>query len=427
MKCPACGNERLTDDARFCPQCGTKLNPVVAPIAEAKPAPHVELTQDVQRIEGGEVAGVKMGDVHGNVVVQLSLGAEQLAALNRVAAMSTEVAPHAGSQNAPAATAQEVQALKGEINHALAQLNAANRQGAQATEVQAGGVQISKVELLVKQAVLIKTEAEQMMFDHVTKKQQQFSAGPLHGSAPAMPPDMNAMLADFNRAPYMAKLKEAQGLLEEANKLDPTDTEVLLHMAQLLGQLTPDDPSDEQRLLYRISQLLDPPKDDTERFRLAQTVFMLAMSSRPVNMANLQNARDMFEKLGRTDWVRYCENIHASLMSGGGMTPGGGVTQPAQFQPVGRWHIQINDVVRSQMWLECYPNGSFQSSQQAPGFIVQATGQWGFNPYNQMLQLQGLVNGMQPFMLGIVIQGQQPNGYMAMGTDGLQYFLTRAG
>src|SRR5512143_2877640 len=100
MKCPTCGNERLMDDARFCPQCGTKLNPIVAPAAEAKPAPHVELKQDVQRMEGGEVAGVKMGDVHGNVVVQLSLGAEQLAALNRVAAMSTEVAPHAGAQNA---------------------------------------------------------------------------------------------------------------------------------------------------------------------------------------------------------------------------------------------------------------------------------------------------------------------------------------
>src|SRR5512138_2124283 len=116
MKCHVCGNERLTDDARFCPQCGTKLNPVVTPAADPKHAPYVELKQEVQHVDGGEVAGVKMGDVHGNVVVQLSLGAEQLAALNRVAAMSTEVAPHAGAQNAPAATAQEVQALKGEIN-----------------------------------------------------------------------------------------------------------------------------------------------------------------------------------------------------------------------------------------------------------------------------------------------------------------------
>ena len=66
MKCPTCGNVRLTDDARFCPQCGTRLNPPGAPIAEAKPAPHVELKQDVQHMDGGEVAGVKMGDVHGN-------------------------------------------------------------------------------------------------------------------------------------------------------------------------------------------------------------------------------------------------------------------------------------------------------------------------------------------------------------------------
>jgi hypothetical protein len=42
-----------------------------------------------------------------------------------------------------------------------------------------------------------------------------------------------------------------------------------------------------------------------------------------------------------------------------------------------------------------------------------------------MLQLQGMVNGFQPFMLGIVIQGQQYEGYYGAGTDGYSYFLTK--
>jgi len=43
------------------------------------------------------------------------------------------------------------------------------------------------------------------------------------------------------------------------------------------------------------------------------------------------------------------------------------------------------------------------------------------------LQLQVLVNNFQPYTLGITLQGQQGNGHVGLGSDGLQYFLMRVG
>jgi hypothetical protein len=96
------------------------------------------------------------------------------------------------------------------------------------------------------------------------------------------------------------------------------------------------------------------------------------------------------------------------------------------FQPVGRWHIQVGDAMGSTMDVNLAPNGTFMAQQTAMGMNIQAAGQWAFVPQNQMLQLQGLVNGFQPFMLGIVVQGQQGNGYFGVGTDGYPYQFTRS-
>jgi hypothetical protein len=80
------------------------------------------------------------------------------------------------------------------------------------------------------------------------------------------------------------------------------------------------------------------------------------------------------------------------------------------------------------MFVDLYPNGSCQGWQQAGNFgmNIPFAGQWAFVPYNQMLQLQGFANGMYPFALAIMIQGQQANSYYGVGTDGNGYFLTRA-
>lgn len=98
------------------------------------------------------------------------------------------------------------------------------------------------------------------------------------------------------------------------------------------------------------------------------------------------------------------------------------------FQPVGRWHIQVSDTVGSTMTLDLHPSGTFQAIQQlgSMGPAIQASGQWTFTPYNNLLQMQGLVNGFQPFSLGIAIQSQQGNVYYGIGSDNYGYALSRS-
>ena len=52
------------------------------------------------------------------------------------------------------------------------------------------------------------------------------------------------------------------------------DTEVLLLMAELLIELTPDDPTDERKLSTGARRLLEQPKDYAERARLAQASYL---------------------------------------------------------------------------------------------------------------------------------------------------------
>jgi hypothetical protein len=213
-------------------------------------------------------------------------------------------------------------------------------------------------------------------------------------------------------------------------------------MAQLLIELTPDDPGDERRLLFRVQNLLRSPKDDTERFRLAQATFLLATSANPVHVESLRDARSMFEKLDRHEWVRHCDELLNSIAQAQPQyqpppqlppqrapmnQPYPGTPPAAGFQPFGRWQFQITDAARSVMIVDFFPNGTFTAVQQTGPFgpSIQAQGQWLFNPYNQTLQFQGLVGGYMPFALGITIQQPHLNGFYGVGSDNCAYFITR--
>lgn len=253
----------------------------------------------------------------------------------------------------------------------------------QVNEFQAGDVRISRTGLLAKKVLLLEWEAF------------------LYPNSP------EAIL----------KLREALGICHEIIKLDPTNIDVLLHIAMLLIYVTPNDRSDEEKVLNDIQKLLRTPKNDTERFQLASAIYMLAVHDREhLDFDLLMKARTIFEKLGRIDMVQNCDVMLQVRHPSSPITTHG-------FQPVGRWQIQISD--GSMMFLNLNPDGTFQATQQKFGLSAQGIGQWGFNPYNQMLQMQGMLNGYQPFMFGIMIQGQQNNGYYGVGTDGGSYFLVR--
>jgi len=341
--------------------------------------------------------------------------------LKEIVDVSTAFSPSevAGIQGGKKAQDNEV-VLKG-IDEIL------EKSGQSAKDIQAGDLKISRVDLLLKKAKLLGAEADQKFFNYYVKNlekvQHRIAVKSQSGSSVfdfMVNQDIQKEICpDYEWTAHMAKIKESYALLKEANELDPTNTEVLLHMASLLIFLTPDDTRDEIEILYRIRSLLGYPKDDTERFYLAQATFLLAISMR--NNELLRDARALFEKLAQHDWIRAIDQLIVGTQDFPGTSQ---LSSQAGFQPVGQWQIQISE--GSTMFLSLNPDGTFQATQQRFGLSIHGMGQWLFYPSNQMLQMQGLVNGYQPYMLGIMIHGQQNNGYFGVGTDGFSYSITRA-
>lgn len=341
----------------------------------------------------------------GNVIIIQAQQHDASELFSKIAAMKTQVRPDDAAGIKGSETPQDNAAMQNGIEEILDILKRSGKSGQFSKQIQAGDLSISRVDLLIKKAMLVKSEAEQTQTNQI-----------------------HDITKDFDKTARPSLLKEAYAILEEANKLDPTNTEVLLHMAKLLMVLTPDDPSDETILLHRIENLLSSPKNDTERFNLAWAKFTLAAMAKPISIEGIKVARAMFERLGRTEFVEGCDLLlrQGQDTSYTAMKPTSPVPQMPGFQPVGNWHIQVMDAVGSTMFFVIKPDGTFQGQQQVQGFLnFQFIGQWGLNPYNQMLQLQGMINGINPFMLGFIIQGQQNNGYYATGTDGFGYFFTR--
>lgn len=253
------------------------------------------------------------------------------------------------------------------------------------------------VEVLLKKALLCKAEADDMFAD--------------------------------SEAPARKKmLQQAYVHLQQANELDPTNTAVLLEMARLLVELTPDDPTDEAKLLRRVKKFLGNPAGETERFHLAQATFLLATSSEPNDREAIEDARDMFKKLGKPEWVRQCNDALKTLPR----EPEPPSVQPNQPAPLsavsfaGRWHVDIAAMVASTMLLELFPNGACQGSQQIPlmGSVVFQEGRWGFDAFNRVLHIQGMIQFV-PFNLAIVIQGTEGTGYSGIDQQGIAYRFKR--
>ncbi len=224
----------------------------------------------------------------------------------------------------------------------------------------------------------------------------------------------NRLIAEADDANRMQKFRQAYELLQQANRQDPTHIEVLLLMAQCLTVLTPEDPADETRILQQIQHLLATPRTSTERLQLAQAHFMLATTQQPPDRNLLTQARNAFASLGQTEWVRRCDELLLQT-----------APQPMPFNPIGRWQISGAD---GNVWLATYnPDGTFyaQLVHSLYPMQMQYAGRWLFTPFNGMLQMQGLINGFQPYISAIFIQGPGDQGYVGMGSDGTGCLLVR--
>ncbi len=151
-----------------------------------------------------------------------------------------------------------------------------------ATEIKAAEIHISRVDLLLKRAIVLTEEASRYL---------------------------DILSSDSKINLYRSKYKEALYILRQANRLDPYNTEILLYIAKIQAKLNPKYPNLVQKILSRIQNLLEVPKNDTEKFHLAQATFLLATSTEKINNELVLDARTIFEELGRVDWIRKCNDI----------------------------------------------------------------------------------------------------------------------
>src|SRR5690554_4091281 len=379
-----------------------------------------------QKNKVGNVAGDALGvgakgvvakEVHGNIIQIVYKSGTIEEQLGKLTQIPTEVNQNQMAGIDGSILPKDSEQLQESVTELLNILKTSGLPHRQNNEIRAGNHQLSQVDLLLKKAILIKTEADQMYFENASNPNPPEKKLPQSESRSFI---TSSIL--FKERKHKAKLQEAYDLLVEANELDPANTEVLLHMAQLLIELTPDDPSDEQKLLFRIQRLLNNPKDDVERFRLAQTTFLLATTADQPDEQLLSDARNMFDRLGRTEWVRQCDELLGERKNQEEQ-----YNSQFKFQPVGSWHVKTSDFVGSTMQMTLHSNGYFEATQQAGmyGNIAYATGQWIFNPQQRMLHFQGAVNNIYPFMLGVMVQYQQGQTFYGVGTDGYSYVLQK--
>jgi Tfp pilus assembly protein PilF len=150
------------------------------------------------------------------------------------------------------------------------------------TEIKADEITISRIDLLIKRAIILTEEASRYL---------------------------DIMSSDSRINLYRSKRREALYILRQANRLDPHNTEVLLRIAKIQSMLNPNYPNLVQKILYRVQNLLEDPKNTREKFQLAQATFMLATCTDEINHELLQDARLIFEELGKVDWVRKCVSL----------------------------------------------------------------------------------------------------------------------
>ncbi len=369
-------------------------------------------------ILGASISGqsntVKKEEYHGTVIHHTYNIYGGDAALKNINSFRTDVNPDEAAGLHSNKTADDKQ--RDGINELFERITKLEKSGTKIDSIQSQNEKITRIELTIKKAVILSTEAEQSWIDHVSKRTRE-SGGNIS--------DQNELRKGFDNLTYNRKLLDAYSLLEQANSEDPTNTEVLLNMAKLLMVLTPEDTSDEEKLLYRIQNLLSEPKNDNEKFRLAQTNFLLATTRKPYNSAWLKTARKMFADLGREEWTAHIDTITNQENPQQKVSAQTNTHQQQQFNPSGKWFVKINDFAGSTMNIELNANGAFSGMQQSYGFNLSAAGNWSFDPYSNTLFIQGWVNGFQPFMLQVFIQNILQNSFNGIDHSGIGYQFTR--
>jgi hypothetical protein len=399
----------------------------------------------VGKLEGDDnLVGTGNSVMKDNVVVLINMNEREKVDFHQIASAVRDGAKALGAGLAGAREDSDRKRIEGGIDKLLSLLNQKTDKQAPAPErIEAGGESLSAVDLLIRKSILLKTEADEIGGGAGTR--------PSSGAGIAHEEETHAALQR-----RVEKLKEAQAVLEQALEREPMNPEVMLHLAQLHMELTPDDPRDEHRMLNRIRKLLQSPKNDEERYCLARATYLMATTSRPIDATLLRDAMKMFEALGKADWVRQCSSTLAALAPPKASRPAAVAPPPRvtdtaatrqappptpqrapaspasaapvleRFNPAGSWNVQLTE--GSQMTMALAPDGSFQATQVnvLHGLFLQAFGTWTWSPILNQLTLQGMIPNLGPFMFGVFIMGKEGEAFVGVGTDGQGYRLVRA-
>lgn len=221
---------------------------------------------------------------------------------------------------------------------------------------------------------------------------------------------------------WRKKFEEAYALLERADKLRPDDVAVLLRMAQVQARL---DPSNAKSILYHLEDVIGEPMTDDQVRKLGEAFFLHATLSEPPSENLLNRARPLFEQLNDAKKLHEIDTLLQKIKKPNAASLSDFYGNDT-FMPVGRWNIQVQDMVGSRLLVEFKANGAFEMLQQVGMYRVPVNGSWTFNPITRELAVQGVINTFQPFILALTLGSKLPNGFSATGSDGIGYVLTQA-
>lgn len=237
---------------------------------------------------------------------------------------------------------------------------------------------------------------------------------------------------------WLAKFSSAYELLQKADGLQRDNPRVAFYLGRVLARLHPDKLDLAREQFRRVERILADTTNEAERNLIVEALVARATLTDPPNEKILERANALAQTLNDTFMQGQIAKAHDRLKPThsraledfyGEAKPQREPEPPSpssnEFVPSGRWNIQVQDMVGSRMYIEFSNNGGFQMMQQVGMYQVPVKGTWTFNPLTSQLALQGVVNTFQPLTLNMTISGKLPNGFAAVGSDGIGYVLTR--
>lgn len=291
-------------------------------------------------VSGGKVIGAGGGagsiigetvEVNGPVIHIHNLTEEGARLLRGIAGVSPEV------QAAPvpdAPSGEGAALLRGGIDEMLRLMKGAAQRGIKALQVDAGGEQFSAVDLLLRKAVLMVSEANALTVASSAPEKAEAARRMDQGA-------LSEMLAGFDGEEARGRLQGALEVLREARAVAPDSTAVMLQTAQVLGRMDAAGSPEERELLEEVLRRVATPWTEEQRLHRAQALYLLATLGRDRDPDLLREAREQFARLGRVDWMRQCDQALAAADAPGTQRRHVGVPRP---QSAWKWPRRLATV-----------------------------------------------------------------------------------